>query len=273
LGGVGQIVPVQANLRNIDSVRRAVQGVGIVINLVGIGHERGQQRFDAVHAAGARNVAEAARAAGAKSLVHMSGLGLAGNADSRYARSKTVGETEVLSVFPEAIIMRPSIIFGPGDGFFNLMASLARLAPVLPLIGGKSRFQPVYVGDVAEAFAMSAEGGVPVGRIYELGGPDIETHRQLLQRIIRETGRSNLLLPLPDGLAKLMAVPLSLVPKPLLTPDQVTLLGTDNVVSDEAIAEGRTLAAFGIPPTPMDAILPSYLWRFRRHGQFDRLTA
>ncbi|HEV7718113.1 MAG TPA: complex I NDUFA9 subunit family protein [Arsenicitalea sp.] len=273
LGAVGQIAAVQANVRNLESVQRAVQGTGIVINLVGIRSESGRQRFAAVHAAGARYVAEAARDAGVKSLVHMSGLGLSGNADSSFARSKTAGEAEVLAGFPEAVIIRPSIIFGPGDGFFNLMASLARLFPVLPLIGGQSRFQPVYVGDVAEAFVIAAEAGVPGGRAYELGGPDIETHEQLLQRILRETGRSRLLLPVPDGLAKLLATPLSLLPKPLLTPDQVTLLGIDNVVSDAAIAEGRTLAAFGIAPTPMDAVLPSYLWRFRPHGQFDRQTA
>jgi uncharacterized protein YbjT (DUF2867 family) len=273
LGAVGQIVPVQANVRNLESVQRAVQGTGIVINLVGIRSESGRQRFAAVHVAGAKFVAEAARAAGVKSLVHMSGLGLSGNADSSFARSKTAGEAEVLAAFPEAVIIRPSIIFGPGDGFFNLMASLARLFPVLPLIGGKSRFQPVYVGDVAEAFVIAAEAGVLGGRTYELGGPDVETHKQLLQRILRETGRSRLLLPVPDGLAKLLATPLSLLPKPLLTPDQVTLLGTDNIVSDAAIAEGHTLAAFGIAPTPMDAVLPSYLWRFRPHGQFDRQTA
>ncbi|MDB5561244.1 MAG: 3-beta hydroxysteroid dehydrogenase [Hyphomicrobiales bacterium] len=273
LGDVGQIVPIQANVRNLESVRRAVQGAGIVINLVGIRFESGRQRFGAVHVAGARYIAEASRAAGVKSLVHMSGLGLSGNKNSSFALSKTAGEAEVLGAFAEAVIIRPSIIFGPGDGFFNLMASLARLSPVLPLIGGNSRFQPVYVGDVADAFVVAAEGGVPGGRTYELGGPDIETHKQLLQRIVRETGRSNPLLPLPDGLAKLLAVPLSLLPKPLLTPDQVSLLGTDNVVSDAAIAEGRTLAAFGVTPTPMDAVLSSYLWRFRRHGQFDRQTA
>lgn len=274
LGAVGQIVPIQANLRNADSVRRAVNGAHIVINLVGIGYERGRQRFRAVHTLGARNVAEAAKAARAETLVHMSALGADARSPSAYARSKALGEDEVLSVFPEAVIIRPSIIFGNGDGFFNLMGSLARLFPVLPLIGGNTRFQPVYVGDVAEAFVMAAEGLVKTGGIYELGGPEVLTHKALLRHILAETHRHNPLLPLPAAIGKLLAMPFAILPfPPLLTADQVDLLQIDNVVSPEAIREKRTLAAFGIEPTPMDAILPSYLWRFRRHGQFDRQTA
>jgi uncharacterized protein YbjT (DUF2867 family) len=274
LGAVGQVMPIQANIRNADSVRRAVEGAEMVINLVGIGFEHGRQRFRAVHTMGARSVAEAAKAAGVKYLVHMSALGADAQSPSAYARSKALGEAEVHAVFPEAVIMRPSIMFGPGDGFFNLMGSLARLFPVLPLIGGDSRFQPVYVGDVADAFVMAAEGEVQTGRIYELGGPQVLTHRQLLQRILAETYRHNPLLPLHPAIAKLMAAPFAILPfPPLLTGDQVELLQTDNVVSEEAIGEKRTLAAFGIDPTPMDAILPSYLWRFRKHGQFDRDAA
>ncbi len=273
LGGVGQITPIQANIRHAGSVERAVRGAAIVINLVGVGHERGRQRFRAVHTLGAQTVAAAAKAAGAARLVHMSALGADAHGRSAYARSKALGEAAVLAAFPEAVVIRPSIIFGPGDSFFNLMGTLARMLPVLPLIGGDSRFQPVYVGDVAAAFAAAAEGTVKGGRIYELGGPEVLTHRDLLQRILGETRRHNPLLPLPAGLAKLMALPFALLPRPLITADQVDLLQADNVVSAEALKEKRTLAAFGVDPTPMDAVLPGYLWRFRRRGQFDRQPA
>lgn len=272
LGAVGQIQPIQANIRNADSIRRAVTGADLVINLVGIGYERGPQTFKAVHVAGARTIAEAARAAKVKGLVHMSALGADTAAKvSTYAASKFRGETAVLEAFPGAIIMRPSLMFGPGDGFFNRMGGLARLFPVMPLIGGDSRFQPVYVGDVASAFALAGDGAVKTGKVYELGGPDVETHRALLERILREAARNRPLLPLPAGLAKALALPFSILPfAPLLTGDQVELLGTDNVVSDAAIKDKRTLAAFGISPTSMDTMLPTYMWRFRKHGQFDR---
>ena len=273
LGAVGQVMPIQANIRNADSVARAIRGAGIVINLVGIGFERGRQRFRAVHAMGARNVAEAAKALGVKHLVHLSAIGADVQSASDYAKSKGLGEAEVLAAFPSAVILRPSIVFGPGDGFFNRYGMLARLLPILPVIGGNTKFQPIYVGDLAEAIAKAAEGAVQGGRIYELGGPDIITHRQVIERVLAETGRSNPLLPLPSGLAKLSAIPFSLLPSPLLTADQVDMLQVDNIVSDTAIREKRTLAAFGITPTGMDAILPSYLWRFMRHGQFDRQTA
>ena len=271
LGNVGQILPIQANVRNLASVQRAVAGADIVINLVAIGFERGAQRFAAINEQGAANVAAAARAAGAKSLVHMSALGVDVATTSDYARSKLAGEAAVLKAFPQAVIMRPSILFGRDDGFFNLMGMLSRMLPVMPLISGETRFQPAYVGDVAEAFAMAAHGQVKTGRVYELGGPEIETHKDLLARVLREAGRTKPLLPIPAGIAKLMAWPFSILPfKPLLTADQVELLGTDNVVSDAAIRDKRTFAAFGITPTAMDTILPSYMWRFRKHGQFDR---
>jgi NADH dehydrogenase len=274
-GSVGQIQPIQANVRNAASVRRAVAGVDIVINLAGIGFSRGAQTFDAVHVDGAAHVAEAARAAGVTTLVHMSALGADRAADvSAYAASKLAGEAAVFKAFPNAIIMRPSILFGQDDGFFNLMAALARLFPVLPVIGGDTNFQPAYVGDVAEAFARAAEGRVKPGRIYELGGPQVETHRELLARVQREAGRNRPMLPLPAGLAKLMALPFAILPfPPLLTGDQVALLGVDNVVSDAAIKDKRTFAAFGITPTAMDAILPTYMYRYRKHGQFDRDNA
>jgi uncharacterized protein YbjT (DUF2867 family) len=273
LGDVGQIQPVQANIRNADSIARAVKGADIVINLVGIGFERGNQRFDLVNHRGAGAIAAAARAAGATHFVHMSAIGADAGSESLYARSKGLGEAAVQQAFPEAIIMRPSLIFGQGDGFFNLMASLNRLFPAMPLIGGQTRFQPVYVGDVAEAFAGAAEGKVKIGRTYELGGPEVESYKALLERVQHETGQIRPLLPLSPGIAKLLALPLSLLPTPLLTADQVALLQVDNVVSEAAVKEKRTLAAFGIAPTPMTAILPSYLWRFRKNGQFDRQTA
>ncbi|WP_186767056.1 complex I NDUFA9 subunit family protein [Devosia ginsengisoli] len=274
-GSVGQVQPIQANIRNAASVQRAVANADIVINLVGVGFSRGAQTFDAVHVAGAGHVAEAARAAGVSTLVHMSALGVDRAAEvSAYAASKLAGEAAVLKAFPNAIIMRPSILFGQGDGFFNLMGALSRLFPVLPLISGDTSFQPAYVGDVAEAFAHAAEGGVKTGRIYELGGPQVETHRELLARIQREAGRNRPVLPLPSGLAKLMALPFAILPfPPLLTSDQVDLLGVDNVVSDAASKDKRTFAAFGIKPTAMDTILPTYMYRYRRHGQFDRDNA
>jgi len=274
LGTVGQVVPVQANIRNSDSVARAVRGAAIVINLVGIGYESGRQRFRAVHVEGARNVAQAARQAGATALVHMSALGADLQSPSAYARTKAMGEAAVLEAFPDAVVMRPSIMFGPGDGFFNLMGTLARWLPVLPLIGGKTRFQPVYVGDTADAFAAAAQGAVKTGRIYELGGPEIVPYRELMQRVLHLPGRRNPLLPIPPALGKLLAAPFALLPfPPLLTGDQVDQLQIDNVVSEPARREKRGLAAFGIEPTPMDAILSTYMWRFRKHGQFDRVAA
>lgn len=272
LGNVGQIVPIQANLRNMASVERAVAGADIVINLVGVGFEKAKQSFAAVNTEGAANVARAARAAGAKALVHVSALGVEVAAEvSDYAKSKLEGEAGVLEAYPQAVILRPSLLFGQGDSYFNLMGTLARMLPVMPLIGGASRFQPVFVGDVTEAIVKAAEGEVKTGRIYELGGPDIETHKALLERILREAARQRPLLPLPAGIAKLFALPFAILPiKPLITADQVELLGKDNVVSDAAIKDKRSFAAFGITPTSMDTILPSYMWRFRKHGQFDR---
>jgi len=272
LGNVGQIVPIQANLRNAASVERAVAGADMVVNLVGIGHEAGKQRFSAIHVEGAAAVARAARAAGAEALVHMSVLGADRAAEaSPWARSRLDGEAAVLAEYRGAVILRPSLIFGKADSFFNLMGSLARILPAMPLVAGETRFQPVYVGDVAEALLLAAEGRVKTGRVYELGGPDIETHRQLLGRILREAGRERPMVPVPAGLAKFGATLLSVLPfRPLITPDQVELLRVDNVVSEAATREKRTLAAFGIAPTSMDTILPTYMWRFRKNGQFDR---
>jgi uncharacterized protein YbjT (DUF2867 family) len=274
LGMVGQIMPIQANVRNAESVRNAVVGADIVINLTGIAFERGRQRFRAVQAMGARNVAEAAKAAGVTSLVQVSYLGATIESPSAYARTKAMGEAEVLGVFPETVILRLPILFGQNDAFFNTMGFMARMLPVLPVVSAKSRFQPLYVGDAADALGAAATGAVKGGRAYELGGPEVVTSRELTERVVRATNRHNLLVPIPNAIAKLIAFPFALLPfKPLLTGDQVDLLSEDSVVSPEAIRDQRALNAFGIEPTPMDAILSTYLWRFRRHGQFDRIAA
>lgn len=272
-GAIGQIQPVQANVRNMDSVMRAVAGADIVVNLVGILFEGGRQRFRAVHTMGAKNVAEAASRTGAQQLVHMSALGADTESDSAYARSKALGEAEVMAAFPNAIVIRPSIVFGPDDGFFNLFAGLARFSPILPLVGAATRFQPVFVGDVADAFAAAISGAAKPGKIYELGGPDIETMRQLMRRMLSEINRKRILLALPAGPARLIASVLQILPSPLLTVDQTIQLEHDNVVSDVAKKQKRTLAGLGIAPTGMEAILPTYMWRFRKHGQFEEVEA
>lgn len=271
LGGVGQIVAVQANLRNRDSVDRAVRGADHVINCVGILFESGRNKFDSVQAFGARAVAEAARAQGA-GLTHISAIGADPDSDSDYARTKGYAELAVAEVMPDARIMRPSIIFGPEDGFFNKFAGMARLAPALPLVGGgETKFQPVYVGDVAEAVARSVDGTLVPGAIYELGGPRVMTFRQCLEEMLETIHRKRPLVTLPWGVASLMGKITSLIPfiDPPLTADQVKLLKSDNVVSDEATRENRTLAGIGIRQTTVEAILPTYLGRFRPHGQYS----
>jgi uncharacterized protein YbjT (DUF2867 family) len=268
LGRVGQIHAVQANVRFPASIETAVRDADIVINLVGILFERGRQTFDLVQGAGAGQVARAAAAAGAR-MVHVSALGADSDSPSLYARSKAAGEAAVLEAVPSATIVRPSIVFGPEDDFFNRFAAMARVSPFLPLIGGgETRFQPVFVADVAEAIARAAEGETRPGTIYELGGPEVRTFRQLMQFVLATIERRRLLVPLPFGLAKLQAQVLQLLPKPLLTPDQVLLLKRDNVVSEAARRDGRTLEGLGIDPTAMEVVVPSYLWRFRKYGQF-----
>jgi NADH dehydrogenase len=273
LGRVGQIHAVQANLRNGPSVEAAARDAHVLINLVGVLFERGKQRFGAVHSYGAEQVALAASAHGAR-MVQVSAIGADENSPSLYARSKATAERLVLAARPDAVIMRPSILFGPEDDFFNRFASLARLSPVLPLIGGGlTRFQPAFVGDVASAIANAVDGNVRSGTIYELGGPEVKTFKHLMQYVLTTIERKRLLVPIPFFAAKLKAAFLQYMPKPLLTPDQVELLRVDNVVSDAAIAEGRTLQGLGIEPEPIEAIVPSYLWRFRKTGQFKSRTA
>jgi len=268
LGRVGQINAVQCNLRNAASVDAAARDAHVLINLVGILFERGKQRFNAVHTYGAEQVALAANAHGAR-LVHVSAIGADENSPSLYARSKAAGERLVLAAQPSAVIMRPSILFGPEDDFFNRFAALARMSPFLPLIGGGlTRFQPVFAGDVASAIAEAVDGKAVAGRVYELGGPEVRTFKELMQFVLRTIERKRLLLPIPFFAAKMQASILQFAPKPLLTPDQVELLRADNVVSDEAIAARHTLEALGIEPEPIEAIVPTYLWRFRKTGQF-----
>jgi uncharacterized protein YbjT (DUF2867 family) len=268
LGRVGQISPVQANLRNAESVEAAARGAEVVVNLVGILFERGRQRFGSIHTEGAANVARAAKAQGAR-VVHVSAIGADETATSSYARSKAVAEKLVREIVPEATIMRPSIMFGPEDNFFNLFASLARMSPVLPLIGGgHTKFQPVFVGDVAQAIAKAVDGEARAGATYELGGPEVRTFREILEYILKTIERKRLLVPLPFLVAKMQASLMQFMPTPLLTPDQVELLRTDNVVSAEATAQRRTLQGLGIAPESIEAIVPSYLWRFRKTGQF-----
>ncbi len=273
IGRVGQIHAVQANLRYPDSVAAAARHADIVINLVGILFERGRQRFDAVMAAGAEAVARAAAAAGAP-LVHVSAIGADAGSRSHYARAKAEGEARVLAAQRAAIIVRPSIVFGPEDDFFNRFAGLACMAPVLPLVGGgHTRMQPVFAGDVAEAIARlsdaAVDGETRPGAIYEFGGPDVRTFKELMEFVLATIQRRRLLVPVPFALMKFQAAFLQFLPKPPITPDQVELLKRDNVVADEARRDGRTLEGLGIVPESMAAIVPTYLWRFRKAGQFN----
>ena len=270
LGKVGQIHAVQANLRYPASVEAAMRGSHAAINLVGILAESGAQTFDAVQGLGAGTVAKAASAIGAR-MVHVSAIGADENSLSSYARAKAAGEKAVLAAAPTATILRPSVVFGPEDQFTNRFAALAQISPLLPLIGGGlTRLQPVYVGDVATAVADAVDGKTRQGAIYELGGPEVLAMREIIEIILRITERRRMLVSLPFGLAKLQALLLQFAPGPLkLTPDQVVLLQSDNVVSHTAKAADLTLEGLGITPDSLEAIAPQYLWRFRRAGQFQ----
>lgn len=273
LGQVGQIHAVQANLRHPASVEAAVRDSAVVVNLVGILFEHGRQRFSAVHAGGAELVARAAAAQGAR-LVHVSAIGADENATARYARTKGLGEAAVFAAMPDSVVFRPSVIFGPDDDFFNKFAAMARLSPFLPLIGGgHTRFQPVFGGDVGEAVAKAVANETKPGTIYELGGPEIYTFKELMQFVLATIDRRRLLLPIPFWVAKLMGQFLQFLPVPPLTPDQVELLKQDNVVSAAARGEGRTLQGLGIEARTVETIVPSYLWRYRKTGQFRRSLA
>jgi uncharacterized protein YbjT (DUF2867 family) len=274
LGKVGQIHSVQANLRYPDSVANAMRDSHVAINLVGILAEGGAQTFDAVQGEGAGTVAKAANAVGAR-MVHISAIGADGNSQSRYARAKAAGEQAVLSAMPSATIMRPSVVFGPEDQFTNRFAFLARMAPALPLIGGGlTKLQPVYVGDVATAVADTVDGKTRAGATYELGGPEVLTMREVIEIILATIERQRMLISLPFGLANLKAMFLQFAPGALkLTPDQVALLRSDNVVSDAAKTAGLTLEGMGITADSLEAVAPQYLWRFRAAGQFQKKNA
>lgn len=261
-GDVGQIVPVQANIRNYASVERAVAGSDIVINLVGILFARGAQKFGAVHVEGAANVARAAKAAGASVLIHMSALGADLKSDSEYLRTKGYGEEMVKKEFPAATIIRPSIVIGVDDDFFNRFAALLSLTPAFPLVdGGRTKYQPVWVNDLADALAHIARNKSSQGKLYEIGGEDVYSLQELLQMILNVTGRKCLFLPVPSAAFTVPALFAALYPgRPLITPDQLKLLKYDNVLSD---AEPG-LKALGIVPAAVISVVPEILDRYCR---------
>jgi len=267
-GDVGQIDVVQANIRNPDSIRRALEGATASLNLVGVLYETGRQGFQAVHVMGARNVAEAARAEGVSRVVQMSALGADEGSESKYARTKAEGELAVREVYPDAVVARPSIVFGQEDDFFNRFAAMAAVSPALPLFGGGTNsFQPVFVGDVGKALAKMVTLEECAAQTYELGGPAVFTFRELMAMILAETGRRRLLLPLPAVAAELLGSAFDLVKgivPPPITSDQAKLLKTDNVVSGAYPG----LEELGITPTTLEAVLPTYLYRYRKGGQY-----
>jgi uncharacterized protein YbjT (DUF2867 family) len=270
MGDVGQVELVQANVRHAESVRAALVGAQACVNLVGVLYEAGRQKFDAVHATAPGMIAQAAADAGVAQLVQVSAIGADAQSAAHYARSKAAGEAAVRSAFPRAVILRPSVVFGPEDDFFNRFGAMAAMSPVLPLIGGgETKFQPVYVGDVGAAIAAGLSQQAAAGRTYELGGPGVYSFKALLQLLCRETMHHRVLLPISfrvasligkvgDLQAKLLPIP------PQVTTDQVELLKSDNVANPDLPG----LAELGISPTAVDAIVPTYLWRFRRGGQF-----
>lgn len=268
LGDVGQIDVVQANVRDAESVRRALEGATASVNLVGVLYETGRQKFQAVHVDGARAVAEAAVAAGVTRLVQMSALGADSAGFSAYSRSKAEGEAAVRAVRSDAVILRPSVVFGPEDKFFNKFATMASFSPALPLIGGgQTRFQPVFVGDVGKAIARAVNDSEAAGQTYELGGPAEFTFRQLMEMMLEETQQRRLLLPMPFGVAGLLGglgdLIAGIVPPPV-TSDQVKSLQADNIPSGQYPG----LTALGITPTTLEAVLPTYLYRYRKGGQY-----
>ena len=274
MGDVGQVVPLAANIRDDGSVRTAVQGADAVVISVGVLFNRGPQTFESIHVAAAERVAHAAKEAGAARLIHISALGADAHSDSAYARSKAEGEARVRKAFPGATIVRPGVVFGAEDQFFNRFAALARLVPALPVFGrglwdaGSSRMQPVFVGDVAEAIVRILDEPATAGEVYQLGGPQVYTYREIMELIMRETGRQRLLLPVPFWIAWIMAFFLEFLPTPPLTRDQLALLATDNVVGEDA----KGLTDLGIAAASVDAITPGYLARYRRRGRREPAT-
>ena len=272
MGSVGQIHAVQANVRYPQSLKAALEGAEAAVNLVAILSPVGKQTFDAVHVDGARAVARAAREAGIKRFVHISAIGASKSSRANYGRTRALGEQAVIEEFPGSIIIRPSIVFGPEDEFFNRFASMAVMSPFLPLIGGgKTKFQPVYVGDLAAAIANAIAGAGTPGTVYEAGGPEVFTFRRLLELTQEYTGRHRLWLRMPAFAAKLQAILTSPLPNALrpITLDQINMLQADNIVSDAAKTESRTLESLGVSPlTSVASIVPQQLERFQPKGQY-----
>ncbi len=265
MGDVGQITPLPVDVTDEAATAAAIAGADAVVNLVGITAEGGRFRFDAVHVEAAQRIARLAAAAGVRRLVHMSGIGVDPQSPSRYVRSKAAGEAAVRTALPAATVLRPSIVFGPEDGFFNRLAAMARIAPVMPVFdGGRARLQPVFVGDVADALMAVLERPDSGGRVFELGGPRIYTMRALVELTLRETGRHRPLVFVPTALAALAAGLAERLPAPPLTRDQLYLLTHDNVVP----AGAATLDDLGVLPTAVESIVPTYLDRFRKGGRF-----
>lgn len=263
MGNLGQIVPMAASVCDDAAVAALVTGAEIVVNCVGILYETGSQTFRALHAEAPGRIGRAAAAAGVRHVVHVSAIGADAASPSVYARTKAEGEAALRAAYPAAVVLRPSIVFGPEDDFFNQFAALAQVLPALPLFGGgTTRFQPVYVGDVADAAMAALDRAEAAGNTYELGGPKIYTFREILEFILRTTGRKRFLISIPYWVGAVQARLFELLPRPLLTRDQLILLQRDNVVSPGAL----TLADLGITPKAVEAIVPTYLARFRRGG-------
>lgn len=273
-GAVGQVTPVFCNIRDDASVRAAMQGADAVVNCVGILFEQGRNQFDPVQAEGAGRIARIASDMGITKMVHLSAIGADAQSDSLYQRSKSEGEALVTQHFPTAVILRPSVIFGMEDQFFNRFAGMARFSPFLPVVGADTAFQPVYVDDVAAAAQKAIEGAVAPG-IYELGGPEAATFRSLMERMLTEIHRKRIIVNIPFGVANLMAgvlglaqtLSLGLFTNSLLTRDQVRNLRRDNIVTEGA----RGFKELGISPHPLEAIVPAYLYAYRPAGQFKAM--
>jgi NADH dehydrogenase len=269
LGDVGQIEVVQANLRDDGSIARALDGAGACVNAVAVLFESGRQTYQSLHVEGAGRVARLARAAGVERFVQISAIGADAGSASGYARTKAAGETIVREVFPDAVILRPSVVFGPEDKFFNRFAEMAGMAPALPLIGGGlTRMQPVFVADVGQACAAATLSAEAAGNIYELGGPEVFTFRQLMELMLAVIQRRRLLAPVPWPAAELLGragdLAASLGLTPPITSDQVAMLRVDNVVAKDALG----LADLGIRASALEPIIPTYLYRYRRGGQY-----
>jgi NADH dehydrogenase len=266
-GVVGQVEPVQCNIRDEDSLRRVISGARAVVNCVGILFESGKNTFDAIQVEGAGRAARIARDEGAERFVQISAIGADPKSPAEYGRTKAAGEAAVRGAFGEAVILRPSIVFGPEDQFFNRFARMARLSPVIPVVGGATRFQPVWVQDVAEAAVLGATGKAEAD-IHELGGPNIYTFRELIELMLRVIRRRRLIVEIPIWAAKIQGRVLSVLPEPPLTLDQVRMLAIDNVVS----ADARGFADLGIEPEAPEGIIESYLYAYRPYGQYSTLT-